>query len=457
MFEKILADLRAKRAAAASKVEALRAEGGVLATRDALSAEEQERSLAIVTELGQERANIATLDGQIAQVEAERDADAEQQRAAEVRTPAAGAPAARVGNEPNPVYRKGDTEHSYFRDLYDANRGGFEGDAARQRLAQSQERAASSTAGSGSELAPPLWLIDDFVEIARAGRVTADQMNVRPLPQGISSVNVPKLTGNTTPAVTQTQNTTITEGSFTTTSVSSGIAEISGKQTVSIALLRQSGTPLDDIIISDLATAYAVTLDTQVISGSGANGQLRGLITAGTTVTYTTTLPSVVSVTAANSFYSKLLKGKSTLATDRKLPADKIIMTPARWDWILSALDSSNRPLVVPEGPAFNQAAATGEPVAEGFAGRILGLPVYVDPNIPQNLGAATNQDVVFVLRTADMWLWESELETASFDATLAAQNSVLFRVLGFAAFIPDRFQASDQVIAGTGLVAPTF
>lgn len=68
MFEKILADLRAKRAAAASKVEALRAEGGVLATRDALSAEEQERSLAIVTELGQERANIATLDGQIAQV-----------------------------------------------------------------------------------------------------------------------------------------------------------------------------------------------------------------------------------------------------------------------------------------------------------------------------------------------------------------------------------------------------
>ena len=61
------------------------------------------------------------------------------------------------------------------------------------------------------------------------------------------------------------------------------------------------------------------------------------------------------------------------------------------------------------------------------------------------------------MLRTADMWLWESELETASFDATLAAQNSVLFRVLGFAAFIPDRFQASDQVIAGTGLVAPSF
>lgn len=457
MFEKILADLRAKRSAAASKIEALRAEGGVLATRDALNADEQARSLAIVTELGQERAALSAVDAQIAQVEAERDADAADQRAAEQRNPVNPAPAARVVNEANPVYRKGDTEHSYFRDLYESNRGGFEGDAARQRLAQSQERAATTVAGAGGELAPPLWLIEDFVEIARAGRVTADQMNLRPLPAGIASVNVPKVTGGTTPAVTQTQNTTITEGSFTTTSVSSGITEISGKQTVSVALLRQSGTPLDDIIISDLATAYAVTLDTQVISGSGANGQLRGLITAGTTVTFTTTVPSVVSVTAANSFYGKLLKGKSTLATNRLLPADKIIMTPARWDWILAATDSSGRPLVVPEGPGFNQAAVTGEPVAQGFAGRILGLPVFVDPNIPQNLGAATNQDVVFVLRTADMWLWESELETASFDATLADQNSILFRVLGFAAFIPDRFQASDQVIAGTGLVAPTF
>jgi HK97 family phage major capsid protein len=402
--------------------------------------------------------SIESQQANIDELEREAEQDEQVQRAAEQRTPVAAAPVVRAEvNEANPVYRRGDNATSYFRDLYTAGQGGFEGDAARQRLAQSQERAATSAAGAGGELAPPLWLVEDFVALARAGRVTADQVNQRPLPDGASSVIIPKVTGNTDPAVTQTQNTTITEASFTTTSVSSGIAEITGKQTVPIALMRQSGAPIDDIIVADLAAAYAVALDSQVISGSAANGQLRGLITAGTTVTYTTTVPSVVSVTAANSFYSKVLGAMSAVTAGRKLPADKIIMTPTRWNWVLAALDGQQRPLVIPNGPAFNQPAVTGEPTAGGPAGTLLGLPVFTDPNIPANLGAGTNQDVVFVLRSSDLWLWESEVESASFDATLAAQNSILFRVLGFAAFIPHRHQASVQVISGTGLVAPTF
>ena len=359
----------------------------------------------------------------------------------------------RVTSEPNPVYRKDDTEVSYFRDLVAVRAGGREGQSASERLV----RAQTTVAGAGGEFAPPLWLVDEFVALARAGRVTADQVVGHDLPEGVSSINIPKVSGGGATAVVQTQNTTITEQSMTTTSVSSGITEISGKQTVSIALMRQSGIPIDNIIVADLAAAYAVNLDTQVINGANASGELRGLITAGTTITYTTTVPSVVSVTAANSFYSKILGAKSAVESGRKLPADKIIMTPTRWNWVLSALDTGNRPLVVPNGPAFNQAAVTGAPAAEGFAGTLLGLPVYTDPNIPANLGAATNQDVVFVLRSSDIHLWESDVEATSFDATLADQNSILFRVLGFAAFIPHRHQASVQVISGTGLVAPTF
>jgi len=257
--------------------------------------------------------------------------------------------------------------------------------------------------------------------------------------------------------VTVTQNTTITETNVTTTSVSSGITEITGKQTVSLALLRQSGTPLDRIILADLAEAYAVMLNTQVIGGSAANGQLRGLITAGTAITFTSTAPAVVSATAANSFYMKVLQAQAAVASGRYLPADTIVMHPRRWAWVLGALDTSNRPLVVPSGDGFTQVGVTGDPAAVGLAGEMLGLPVYVDPSIPTNLGAATNQDVVFVLRRTDLQLWESAVETASFDATYADQNSILYRVLGFSAFIPHRHQASVQVIGGTGLVAPTF
>lgn len=399
-------------------------------------------------------AEVAEMDKRIKGLESEAESDDAIARLQSQTTETREVSTVTVGAEPNPVYRKDDISVSYFRDL--ANMG--KDQKAMQRLAASQEtRAASSTAGAGGEMAPPLWLVQDFVELARAGRVTADLMMKETLPEGVSSINLPKITAGSTVAVTVTQNTTITETNVTTTSVSSGVTEISGKQTVSIGLLRQSGIPLDRVIITDLAAAYATMLDSQVLVGSAASGQLRGLVTAGTTVTYTSAAPAVVSTTAANSFYMKVLGAQSGMAGTRYAAADAIVMHPRRWAWVLSALDSSNRPLVTPNGPAFNQAAVTGANVAEGFAGEMLGLPVYVDANIPTNIGAATNQDYVFVLRRSDLWLYESAVETASFDATLADQNSILYRVLGFAAFIPHRHQASVQVISGTGLVAPTF
>lgn len=432
-------------------VEELNVLRGQDAPDEALVSEKKARKEALYSEIDQLRAEVLKF-------EAEERADAEvarlQATAGEVRAEKR-EETVQVVSEANPVYRKDDKDVSYFRDIFEVSRGSSE---ARERLSRAQEtRAATSAAGAGGEFAPPAWLVEDFVALARAGRVTADLPNRADLPEGIASVNLPKVTGNTDPAVTQTQNTTITEGNFTTTSVSSGIAEISGKQTIPIALLRQSGVPIDQVILADLAQGYAVTLDQQVINGSNANGQLRGLITAGTTVTYTSAAPAVVSTTAANSFYNKILSAQSAMNSSRFLPADAIVMHPRRWSWVLSALDSQNRPLVTPNGQAFNQVAVAGENVSQGFAGELLGLPVYVDPNIPTNRGAATNQDVVFVLRTADLWLWETDVETASFDATLAAQNSILFRVLGYAAFIPHRHQASVQVIDGTGLVAPTF
>lgn len=408
-------------------------------------------------ELADQRASVSAeieaLRGRIASMEDEARADA----AIDALQSQASAPAERVhvGHEPNPVYRRDDVEVSYFRDLFNATRGD---DGARRRLTAAQETRASTTvAGAGGEFAPPLWLIEDFVELARPGRITADLIGSQALPGGVSSINIPKIATGTGVGVTVTQNTTITETNVTTTSISSGITEITGKQTVSLALLRQSGTPLDRIILADLAEAYAVMLNTQIISGSSASGQLRGLITAGTAVTFTTTQPAVVSATAVNSFYMKVLQAQSTLAGARYLPADTIVMHPRRWAWVLGALDSSNRPLVVPSGSNSNPVGLSGAPAAVGYAGEMLGTPVYVDPGIPTNLGAGTNQDVVFVLRKSDLQLWESAVETASFDATYADQNSILYRVLGFAAFIPHRHQASVQVIGGTGLVAPTF
>lgn len=419
----------------------------LVAERDSILAEERD-----LTE--EEEARLAEINTQeavlwtrmIAAVEAEkRDIEARKFQAQDA--------SVEVKSEANPVYRKGDTASpSYFMDLANRNTDS----QAQERLIKSQEtRALSSTATAGGTFAPPEWLVDDFVALARPARVTADLLNSQPLPSGVSSINLPKVSTGTAVGITQTQNTAITQTDMATTSLSSGITEITGGQTAAIALLRQSGVSLDQVILQDLALAYATGIDTQVLSGTGANGQLKGLATAGTTVTFTTSAPAVVSATAAASFYNKLVKAVAGVATSRYLPANAIVMTPLRWAWISASIDSSLRPLVPLNGPAFNTLAVADGQVAEGFAGTLAGLPVYVDPNIPQNLGAATNQDQVFVLRKDDHWLWETPVETATFDATLAAQNSIFYRVLGFAALIT-RYAGSAQVIDGTGLTAPS-
>ena len=404
-------------------------------------------------------AELRSIDARIAELqEAEtREAAAAAHHVATADVPATRTATAKV-NEPNPIYRRDSAETSYFKDLYAAQVSG-QGDA-RERLMKSQEtRALSTAAGAGGQFAPPLWLTEEFVALARPGRVIADLMNKDTLPSGVSSINLPTVNSGAAEAVVVTQNTPIQNTDLATSSVSSGITTIAGMQVVSLQLLQQSGIPFDRVILGDLARAYATQVDVQVIAGSGASGQLRGLLNgAGVGATaFTSATPAVTSATAANSFYNKLVAAITSVHTNRYLPPSAIAMHPNRWGWVLEALDSQVRPLVTPDAyPQFNGVGDAGQfPTAEGRVGSMLGLPVYVDPNIPVNLGVGTNEDRVFVMRADDCWLYESAIQTASFDATYAAQNSILFRVLGYSAFIPDRYGKSVNVIAGTGLVAP--
>jgi hypothetical protein len=125
---------------------------------------------------------------------------------------------------------------------------------------------------------------------------------------------------------------------------------------------------------------------------------------------------------------------------------------------VLEALDTTTRPLVITEGGSFNPTGTSTGVVAQGSAGQIAGLPVYLDANVTTTTGAgsATNQDLVYVLRGPDLTLWESDLAVESFDSTYADNASILFRCMAFSACIPDRFAGSVNLISGTGLVAPT-
>lgn len=434
-----------------AKREAQRILNTVEAERRNLTAPETARFDRLVEEVKEFNDRIAELEGQA------RD----EARAVAVRKDTLPNGEQRVyANSRGGTYHPGPDSPSFFRDLLLAQRG--HADAAdRLRTNNAEmglERRAigntGGTGGSGGEFAPPGYLLDQFVAMARPGRVTADLFHHEVLPPGISSVNLPKVSTGTTVAPQTTQNTLLSQTDMTTSLISAPICTIGGKQVISVQLLEQSGIPIDQAIFTDLTADYARQLDTQALVGTGTGGQLRGYLTpaSANVINWTQAAPT------AAGFYGQLAKLQGQINATRYSPPDTVVMSPRRWAWLASYTDSTGRPLVAPTaGQGFNSMAAAGPAVAAGKVGEILGMECFTDPNIPVNLGAGTNQDVVLMMPRDDVWLWESPLRAEAFTAPYSDSAGVLLRVLGFAAMVPDRYLASLGQINGTGLVTPTF
>lgn len=361
-----------------------------------------------------------------------------------------------VTSEPE-TYRKGG-QNSYFKDLVRAQLLGSR-DAterlvrnSRQVASALEQRALSTTDGAGGEFVPPLWMLDEYIGLARASRVVANRVRQMTLPGGTDSINLPRLATGTAVAEQATQNTAVQNTDATTNSVTAAVATIAGQQVVSLQLIEQSPINMDDVLLADLAADYAVKLDTFVLSNNATNKVGLLNVSGANAVTYTDATPT------AGELYAKLADAIQQIHTQRFMPPDVIFMHPRRWAWLLSALDTAGRPLVTPvAGSPQNVLAAVGDINSEGFVGSMQGLPVFVDPNIPTNLGAGTNEDRIIVARSSDVILFEGTPRSETFRETKAAELSVLLRFYNYAALHAGRYPKSISIIAGTGVAAPTF
>lgn len=317
-----------------------------------------------------------------------------------------------------------------------------------------ERRDLSTAAGSGGEFVPPLYLTAQYVPYARPARVFADAQTNVPLPPGTMSVNIPKVNGGTTVAPQGTQNTNVSDTDIDTEYVTFPVITIAGAQVLSLQLLERSPIAFDDVVMKDLTLAQAQQVDAQCLTGSGSGGNATGVYnTAGiTTVTWTQASPTI------KGLYGQLAFAKSQIAQQRFLPATHIFFTPERWEWIEQQVDSNNRPLVLPEqnGPWNVMQVAPDANTAEGLTGgRMLSCAVLQDFNIPANVNG--NQDLVFVLKADDNFLYESPLVTRALPQTYGAQLSVLLQLYNYIAYTAARYPVSNVVITGTGLSTPTF
>lgn len=182
-------------------------------------------------------------------------------------------------------------------------------------------------------------------------------------------------------------------------------------------------------------------MDRQLLQGTGANGQHLGirLVTGRETVSYTASTPSGAAL------LPKVYSGISQVASTRFLNADTIVLHPRRGAWLAKELSATM--------PLFQQGQLT-QAIGQqdgGFVTSFGGLAVVLDPNIGTTYGAGTNEDEVYIVRSADYLLMESDAVFVRFDEVL----SQTLTVRSFSFFVPHRFPKATCVLSGTGLAKP--
>lgn len=365
----------------------------------------------------------------------------------------------RVTSEPV-TYRAGG-EHSFFRDAYVRR----DDPAAAERIARHQrEHAEQRAVGTGAfgALIVPQFLTDMFAPIARAGRPLLNTLDPMALPPEGTALNIPRGTTGTIVGSQTGENTAVSEQNFDETDLVVNLRTIAGQQDISRQSLDRGTPGLDQIVMRDLAAAYATELDRQVINGTGTNGQHLGILS----------VTAIGSVTFSNSaagstvpvLYAKLADAIQRINSNRFLPATAVAMHPRRWGWVTAARDSQGRPLALANSQMPQNAIGVGEAASYGqVVGTLLNLPVITDANIPTSVSSSTasgtSEDVVLVYRAPDLHLWEDSPEPlmVEFRETLAGQLTVKVVAWSYSFFTAERYPTATVVISGSSLTTPTF
>lgn len=298
------------------------------------------------------------------------------------------------------------------------------------RYSYQELRASNITTTSGGVgLVPvngaPRYVADAFADQARTKARLAYRLFQGQLPPSGNIVLVPRATTGVVMAVQSSENTAITDTAAVTDTASSPVITITGMQQVSRQLFDQ-GINTDVDIAASLGASFGQILEQQVLNGSGASGQLTGLLGVSgiTSNAYTD-----ATATAAEAFgaIEKLL---SDTGTAYGAPVDTLVMHSRRARWM-----NDNTTFATPR----------------------YGAEVLETQGVPTNLGAGTNEDAVVALQLSETPIYIGPVNFAVYPDVLS--NTLQVRIIAWAyvAMVGARLPASIGKLGGTGFIAPTF
>jgi HK97 family phage major capsid protein len=360
-----------------------------------------------------------------------------------------------VINEPL-TYAQENRNTSFFADMYASQTGDIDAtDRIRRHRQEMAVEYRDGAVANFSALVVPQYLTELAAELARAGKPFANECTKLPLPQDGMSITISRITTGAS-AAAQTENGAVSETDIDDTSLVCDVKTIASGQQVSRQAIER-GSGVDTLIAADMAGAMAVTLEDQILNGSGSGVNLLGLTNVSGTnaITYTDGSPTVAEL------WPKLQDAIQQVNANRFLGADLIVMHPRRLGFLNSALDGQSRPIILPQSNVPQNAMGTGPAAGYGNTGvQIAGIPVVTSGKVTTSSGSGGNEDEIYVLRRSDMLLFEDANQPAFIRMEETAGMSLTLSYVSYAyyaASMGSRYPASVSVISGTGLVAPTF
>ena len=239
----------------------------------------------------------------------------------------------------------------------------------------------------------------------RSGRITAGLVDNRPLPPLGTSFNFGRATTGTLVGAQASENTSLSNQDFDDTLSSFSLTTIGGYTEMSRQEIERSANG-DEMVVMDLASIYSN--ETQPPGGRrfGRLGPAQGH-------------PERDGHPGGDLHRRQPHRRRAVPEAGGRHPAGEHAAADARLGhrdapppvgWFTAALDSQNRPLVNINGGAFNSMGGDSAGAAFGVGGPVgtlMGLPVYIDPTVPTNLGAGTNEDRIIISRFVDNKLFE--------------------------------------------------
>jgi len=215
-----------------------------------------------------------------------------------------------------------------------------------------------TSTNTGLTLAPHM---NEFITTSIDGRPAVDAVSRGVLPTSGMSFTIPKL--GTAPTVDgdSTEGESLGGTEMASTYITVDVKKAAGLQTISWELLDRSSPAFYDELIKELNYAYAKATDSALVARLAADG------TQGSTQ-------------AATIAGLKAYIGKETPAAYKAAGkfAKNLIANTAWWETIITAEDTTNRPLFIAAQPNN----APGSVSVNSLTGTVMGQNLFVDPHM---------------------------------------------------------------------------